>query len=66
MQAGLKTRLYQRAAPARDPSSIGWDVAREGGRCYKRRRRELGLKLVRERASVNDFIIERVEPLIEN
>jgi uncharacterized protein (TIGR03435 family) len=29
-------------------------------------RRELGLKLVKERATVNDFIIEQVEPLIEN
>jgi len=29
-------------------------------------RRELGLKLVKERTTVNDFIIERVEPLIEN
>jgi hypothetical protein len=29
-------------------------------------RSELGLKLVRDRATVNDFIIERLEPLIEN
>ena len=29
-------------------------------------RRELGLKLVKHRTTVNDFIIERVEPLIEN
>jgi uncharacterized protein (TIGR03435 family) len=29
-------------------------------------RRELGLKLVKERTTVNDFIVERVEPLIEN
>jgi uncharacterized protein (TIGR03435 family) len=29
-------------------------------------RRELGLKLVKDRATVNDFIVERVEPLIEN
>jgi uncharacterized protein (TIGR03435 family) len=29
-------------------------------------RRELGLKLVKDRATVNDFIIERLEPLIEN
>jgi uncharacterized protein (TIGR03435 family) len=29
-------------------------------------RRELGLKLVKERATINDFIVERVEPLIEN
>jgi uncharacterized protein (TIGR03435 family) len=29
-------------------------------------RRELGLKLVKDASSVNDFVIERVEPLIEN
>ena len=29
-------------------------------------RRELGLKLVKDRATINDFIVERVEPLIEN
>jgi uncharacterized protein (TIGR03435 family) len=29
-------------------------------------RGELGLKLVKSRATVNDFIVERVEPLIEN
>ena len=29
-------------------------------------RRELGLQLVKERATVNDFIVERVELLIEN
>jgi uncharacterized protein (TIGR03435 family) len=29
-------------------------------------RRELGLKLVKDRATVNDVIIERLEPLIEN
>ena len=29
-------------------------------------RRELGLKLVKDRATVNDFIVERLEPLIEN
>jgi len=28
--------------------------------------RELGLKLVKDRATINDFIVERVEPLIEN
>jgi uncharacterized protein (TIGR03435 family) len=29
-------------------------------------RSELGLKLVKERATLNDFIVERIEPLIEN
>lgn len=29
-------------------------------------RRELGLKLVKNRATVNDFVVERLEPLIEN
>ena len=29
-------------------------------------RRELGVKLEKERVSVNDFISERVEPLIAN
>jgi len=29
-------------------------------------RSELGLKLVKNRATVNDFIVERAEPLIEN
>ena len=29
-------------------------------------RRELGLKLVKERTTINDFIVERAEPLIEN
>jgi hypothetical protein len=29
-------------------------------------RNELGLKLVKNRATVNDFIVDRVEPLIEN
>jgi uncharacterized protein (TIGR03435 family) len=29
-------------------------------------RRELGLELVKERTTINDFIVERVEPLIEN
>ena len=29
-------------------------------------RRELGLKLVKERTTIDDFIVERVEPLIEN
>ena len=29
-------------------------------------RSELGLKLVKARATINDFIVERVEPLIEN
>ena len=29
-------------------------------------RTELGLKLVKDRATINDFIVERVEPLIEN
>jgi hypothetical protein len=29
-------------------------------------RDELGLKLVKDRATINDYIIERVEPLIEN
>ena len=29
-------------------------------------RSELGLKLVKDRATINDFIVERVEPLIEN
>jgi uncharacterized protein (TIGR03435 family) len=29
-------------------------------------RRELGLKLVKDRTTINDFIVERVEPLIEN
>jgi hypothetical protein len=28
--------------------------------------RELGVKLVEDRATINDFIVERVEPLIEN
>jgi hypothetical protein len=28
--------------------------------------RELGLKLVGDRATTNDFIVEQVEPLIEN
>jgi uncharacterized protein (TIGR03435 family) len=29
-------------------------------------RNELGLKLVKNRTTINDFVIERVEPLIEN
>ncbi|HKE86712.1 MAG TPA: TIGR03435 family protein [Vicinamibacterales bacterium] len=29
-------------------------------------RRELGLKLVKDRTTINDFVVERVEPLIEN
>ena len=29
-------------------------------------RSELGLKLVKNRATINDFIVERAEPLIEN
>jgi uncharacterized protein (TIGR03435 family) len=29
-------------------------------------RTELGLKLIKNRATVNDFIVERAEPLIEN
>lgn len=29
-------------------------------------RRELGLKLVKNRATISDFIVQRVEPLIEN
>jgi uncharacterized protein (TIGR03435 family) len=29
-------------------------------------RRELGLKLVKDRTTINDFIVERAEPLIEN
>ena len=29
-------------------------------------RRELGLKLVKDRTTINDFIVERIEPLIEN
>ena len=29
-------------------------------------RDELGLKLVKDRATINDYIIERVESLIEN
>jgi uncharacterized protein (TIGR03435 family) len=29
-------------------------------------RSELGLRLVKEPSTINDFVIERVEPLIEN
>ena len=29
-------------------------------------RRELGLRLVRNRVTINDFVIDRIEPLIEN
>ena len=29
-------------------------------------RTELGLKLVKERTTINDLVVERVEPLIEN
>jgi hypothetical protein len=29
-------------------------------------RRELGLKLVKNRVTINDFIVERAEPLVEN
>ena len=29
-------------------------------------RRELGLRLLKERTTINDFVVERVEPLIEN
>ena len=29
-------------------------------------RRELGLTLVKERTTLNDFVVERVQPLIEN
>ena len=34
--------------------------------CSRVFRRELGLKLVKERTTIDDFIIERIEPLIEN
>ena len=29
-------------------------------------RSELGVRVVKERTTINDFIVERVEPLIEN
>jgi uncharacterized protein (TIGR03435 family) len=48
------------------PSGLGAPVARDQPQLLDAMRRELGLKLEKERVSVNDFIIERIEPLIEN
>ena len=48
------------------PSALGAPLARDLPPLLDAMRRELGVKLEKERASVNDFIIERVEPLIEN
>ena len=48
------------------PSALGAPLARDQPQLLDAMRRELGLKLEKERVSINDFIVERVEPLIEN
>jgi uncharacterized protein (TIGR03435 family) len=48
------------------PTGLGAPLARDLPPLLVAMRRELGVKLEKERVSVNDFIIERLEPLIEN
>ena len=50
----------------RPPSSLGARLEVDAPQLLDVFRRELGLKLVKDRATVNDFIIERIESLIEN
>jgi uncharacterized protein (TIGR03435 family) len=47
-------------------AGMGAPAARDLPQLLDAMRRELGLKLDKQRVSVDDFIIERIEPLIEN
>ena len=49
----------------RRPTSVGAPLPADGPQLLDVFRSELGLKLVKDRATVN-FIVARVEPLIEN
>ncbi len=48
------------------PAGVGGRLPIDAPQLLDVFRRELGVQLVKDRATVNDFIVERVEPLIEN
>lgn len=48
------------------PAGLGPPLAVDAPYFLEAFRNELGLKLVKDRTTVNDFVVERVEPLIEN
>jgi uncharacterized protein (TIGR03435 family) len=47
-------------------SSLGAPLQTDAPQLLEVLHRELGVKLVEDRATITDFIVERVEPLIEN
>ena len=60
------TRGMPYEAVMRAPTNLGVALSTDAPQLLDVFRRDLGLKLVKDRATVNDFIVERVEPLIEN
>jgi uncharacterized protein (TIGR03435 family) len=50
----------------RPAMGLGAPLAADAPQLLEVFRSELGLKLVKDRATINDFIVERAEPLIEN
>ncbi len=62
--AGTEGLPYQ--AVMRPATGLGASLLTDAPQLLEVFRRELGLKLVKDRVTIKDFIVERVEPLIEN
>jgi hypothetical protein len=50
----------------RPPTGLGAPLTTDAPQLLEVFRNELGVKLVKDRATVNDFIVEQAEALIEN
>ena len=64
--ADTRNMPYQALLSQRTAGALGAPLASDAPQLLDAFRSELGLRLVKERTTVNDFVVERVEPLIEN